>query len=100
MTSVLDTPHTYTHELVAQRCEQMREQTERDYQNGIEHFYIFVDTSAQPRWNGKRNGTDNYQYPAVSIYGRGADLTWCSEAYMQEVENLPNHTIIRERLNG
>ena len=98
--SIFDIPHTYTRELVAARCEQMRAQTEQQKRDSVEHFYIFVDMSAEQRWNGKRNGKDNYQYPAVSVHGWGADLTWCSEEYMAEVESLPNHTIIRERLNG
>lgn len=85
MTSALDIPHTYTRELVAQRCEQVREQTTQQRRDGTEHFYIFVDMSAEPRWNGKRDGQDNWQYPAISIHGWGADLTWCSETYMQEV---------------
>jgi hypothetical protein len=98
--SIFDTPHTYTRELIADRCEQVRAQTEEQRRESVEHFYIFVDVSAQMRWNGKRDGKDNWQYPAVSVHGWGADLTWCSEAYMQSVENLPNHTIIRERLDG
>lgn len=94
--SIFDIPHTYTRELVAARCEQMREQTEQQRRESVEHYYIFVDMSAQPRQNGKGKA----EYPAVAIHAWGADLTWSSEEYMQEVQDLPNHTIIRERLNG